>query len=274
MVHLGGMKSKFRYVVAIMAFAATTAIAQDQPDVLDAQILTGWRGADGNHVAGLHITLRDGWKTYWRAPGEAGIPPRFDWGRSRNLERVEITWPAPKPIEDSGYTSIGYDRSVVFPLTVSPQQPGRPVELSGHLQLGVCKDICVPVEIDVSGHLPPGQSAPDSRIVAALAERPFSAAEAGVGRVACRVSPIEGGMQLRAQVDMPALGGRELAVIEAGDPAIWVARPETSRSGGRLVAQTELYHVEGRAFALDRSKLRITVLGNGKAVDIQGCAAR
>jgi hypothetical protein len=69
------------------------------------------------------------------------------------------------------------------------------------------------------------------------------------------------------------MGAQESVVIEAGRPDIWVSEPETRRADGVLIARAEMVQVEGRALALDRSDIRITVLGRGRAVDIQGCGA-
>jgi len=81
-------------------------------------------------------------------------------------------------------------------------------------------------------------------------------------------------MRLRAEIDVKRQGRDEMAVIETDNPQIWVAQARTTRQNGRLLAETELYHVNGDSFALNREGLRITVLGGGQAVDIQGCSAR
>jgi len=81
------------------------------------------------------------------------------------------------------------------------------------------------------------------------------------------------GVKLTAAIRMGALGGSELAVVEASNPQLWIAPAETRRVGDTLFAETVLEHVDGRSFALQRSDLRITVLGKNKAVDVQGCRA-
>src|SRR5215213_8372431 len=58
--------------------------------------------------AGLQIKLGPGWKTYWRYPGDSGVPPRFDFSRSENLGELSVLWPAPHRFTDDGGTSIGY----------------------------------------------------------------------------------------------------------------------------------------------------------------------
>lgn len=259
------------FLAALWAPFLSVHTAQADPDMVDAHILTGWRQEDGRHISALHLTLKNGWKTYWRAPGDAGIPPQFDWRKSRNLAGVQVTWPTPRSIQQSGVRTIGYADSMTLPLTLVPETPGRPIVLDGTIEIGVCKDVCVPVTLRLSQDLGAQPSKRDPRIVAAMAARPFSAKEAGVTRVACSISPIKGGLRLRAEVDLPDTGGQEVAVIETPNPAIWVAQADTARRNGRLVAETDMYHVNGGTFALDRSGLRITVIGEKRAVDIRGC---
>lgn len=256
-----------------VALSLGPARAQQGSDLVEMRVLPGWRTASGVHMAGLEVRMRPGWKTYWRAPGDSGIPPQFDWRRSGNLTGVEIVWPTPSVTVDDGLRTIGYKDSVILPIRVAPGRAGQDVKLNGRVEMGVCKDVCVPVELQVTGTLPGSIRKPDPRIAAALASRPYTAKEAKVGRVACRISPIEDGIGLRAEIDMPRTGGNETAIVEVDDPRIWVSPARTVRQGGRLVAETRLYHVEGRSFALNRSGIRITVVGKSRAVDIQGCPA-
>jgi DsbC/DsbD-like thiol-disulfide interchange protein len=96
------------------------------------------------YIGGLAIELDEGWKTYWRLPGDAGIPPQFDWSKSKNLKSVEVLWPAPHRFNDKGGETIGYKDRVVFPLRIVPENPDQPVELNLSLFFGVCQDICIP----------------------------------------------------------------------------------------------------------------------------------
>ena len=113
-----------------------------------------------------------------------------------------------------GQRSIGYGDTVTLPLTLTPQRAGQPINLSGIIEMGVCKDICVPVTLRLSQDLPLGETRRDPQIVSALASRPASAQEAGVTDVHCTVSPMEGGLQLTAELRMPRIGRDEIAVVE------------------------------------------------------------
>lgn len=240
-------------------------------DIVSIEVLDGGLTERGTHQAALRLTLADGWKTYWRAPGDAGIPPQFDWGRSRNVETVSMTWPTPKVFEQSGQRVIGYEQQMLLPIEITLARPGQPVRLKGEIAFGLCKDICIPARLNFDKTLDP-EAPRNPAIIAALAERPFSAAEAGVSAATCRLSPTgNGSMQIEARITMPSAGGTEVAVIEPGNPRLWASETTTRRRGDVLIATSDLTHVSGSGFALERSQVRITVLGKRHAVDIRGC---
>jgi DsbC/DsbD-like thiol-disulfide interchange protein len=111
-------------------------------------------GLEGKrHLAGIEIELDPGFKTYWRTPGESGLPPRFDWSGSENVSSTEVLWPAPARHEDAGGVAYVYGRHVVLPLRVTPMDPGRPVKLALSVDYGVCKDICIPAHADLAATL-------------------------------------------------------------------------------------------------------------------------
>lgn len=246
--------------------------AMTQDEVLQADLLPGWRMESGHHMAGLSLELAPGWKTYWRSPGEAGIPPQFDWSGSQNVKSVHIHWPSPVVFHTNGMQTVGYKGGVVLPLEVVPINPGQPMVLRARVDMGICKDVCMPAEVSVSADLPsPG--ADQGEIRAALKARPASGGQAGVGRVACEVEPIADGLRLTATVEIAAQGGDETVVFEPADRTIWVAEAVTSRQAGVLTSVTEVVATSGAPFALDRSGLRLTVLGGPRAVEIDGCPA-
>ncbi|MDU8911746.1 protein-disulfide reductase DsbD domain-containing protein [Aestuariicoccus sp. MJ-SS9] len=261
-----------RFLLAALAALLLALPARAEFDgAIEAQLRPGWRLPNGDHIAALHMKLAPGWKTYWRAPGDAGIPPAFDWQGSRNVDRVAVIFPTPHVFYQSGMRSVGYKNELLLPLRIATEDGAAEIRLKGVVEIGVCKDVCLPHTIRFDMALPGSGARPDPMIAAAMADVPFTADEAAVRAVRCIVSPTPDGLRLRAEIDMPGTGGREEVVVEAGDPMIWVAEPSTRRSGGTLVAEADMMHLSQTAFALDRSRLRITVLGAKTAVDIQGC---
>jgi DsbC/DsbD-like thiol-disulfide interchange protein len=125
--------------------------------------------------AGVTLKLAPGWKTYWRYPGDSGVPPRFDFAQSENVKSVTIGWPAPHRFSDESGSSIGYKAEVIFPLRIVPQDPAKPVRLRLKLDYAVCEKLCVPAE----GHAELALDGAASRFADALA-----AAEASVPKPA------------------------------------------------------------------------------------------
>ncbi|MEZ5714203.1 MAG: protein-disulfide reductase DsbD family protein [Paracoccaceae bacterium] len=261
-------------LIALFATALALAAplrANPYAEAVETRLLPGWRLPDGTLMAGLEITLAPGWKTYWRSPGDAGIPPLFDWSGSRNLGGVELSWPTPHVFDQDGMRTIGYKDRVVLPLTIAPRKPGTPVRLKGTIDIGICQEVCVPVRIELSEDLSGAATRPDPQIAAALADRPFSGREAGLRDASCSVAPASDGLSLRAEFTLPSTGGQEMAVVETGDPMIWASEPRLTRKGGKLIAEFDLMHASGGPFAIDRSALRFTILGRKHAVEVDGC---
>ena len=260
------------FVLAATLPQTLQARITSQDDVVNATLLTGWQTPSGSHMAGLELKLAKGWKTYWRSPGDAGIPPRFDWSGSENLESVRLHWPAPTVFHTNGYLTIGYKGGLVLPIEIEAKDPSQPVRLRAVMELGICEDICLPAVLELSADLAaPG--APDASIRAALGARPVSGSDAGVGTVSCAVEPVADGLRITATINLPQQPGTETVAFESGDPSIWVAESSTHRQGSILTAVTEMVGPSGAPFALDRSAMVMTVIHDSGAVEISGCPA-
>lgn len=264
------MRKNLLIPLALMALP-TLSPAQNFDDLATVDVLPGWREAGGDHIAGLRITLRPGWITYWRAPGEAGIPPQFAFSGSADIDGIHPYWPTPDVIVDKGVRSIGYYDTVVVPLRIEAATDGGDLTLQGELQIGVCEEICIPVTLDFATILP-ATGAMDASIVAALEAGPKTQEEADVTSVNCTIDPISDGIRLMADIAVPTTGASEHVVIEASDPSVWVSEADVTRSGASLQATVDMVHPSGGPFAVDRSGLRLTIFGGARAIDVQGCS--
>lgn len=254
------------------ALIPAAAVALDQDDILSARLLPGWQTDAGTRMAAVHMVLAADWKTYWRSPGDAGIPPLFDWSGSENLAAVQVHWPRPKVFHLNGMQTIGYAMELVLPVELTPIDPAQPILLRGAVDLGVCRDICIPAALTLSADLS-GPGAPDPAIRAALRAQPDSARTAGLTAISCTTKPIKGGLRVTALLDLPPLGGEETVVIEPGRAAVWVSEAVVLRDAGRLTASVDLVADRGKPVLLDRGGLVVTVLGRDRAVEVTGCPA-
>lgn len=246
--------------------------AQSPGEVLTAELLPGWTTVEGTRMAALRLDLAPEWKTYWRSPGDAGIPPLFDWSGSQNLAGVKFHWPRPHVFELGGMHTIGYKHELVLPMELTPVNPAQPILLRASVDLGVCRDICIPAQVQLEATMS-GAGASDPAIKAALADRPETGREAGLVGIACSVEPIRDGLRITARLALPPTGGEETVVFEPGSLPVWVSPAEVRREGDTLLAMADMVPGTGTPFALDRQAMTVTVLGRDRAVEIRGCPA-
>jgi len=136
---------------------------------------------------GLDLELGEDWKTYWRSPGEVGIPPEIDWATSENVASVDFLWPAPKRFTAFGIENFGYADRVVFPLQIQLERPGEPVTLNASVSLLTCSIVCVPQDFDLTLSLGAGSGTgsgidrPSAALIAKYVARvPVTEIDAGI----------------------------------------------------------------------------------------------
>ena len=109
---------------------------------------------------GFEVKLQPGWKTYWRSPGDAGIPPQVDFTGSTNVAVSNFRWPAPTRFQYYDLETFGYSKEVVFPVDVTLERPGEPAALRARVDMLICDDVCIPHTMNVSLDIPGGPAAP------------------------------------------------------------------------------------------------------------------
>ena len=258
---------------AAMTLTAAPSNAQFEgrsvDEVVQVSLIEGWRMENGHHMAGIRISLAPGWKTYWRSPGEGGVPTVLRLRSADGIDGMAIHWPQPEVFFTNGMRSIGYQDDVVLPVEFAVSDDGIHV-LEGRLDLGVCLDVCMPVTLDLSGQLLPDVTR-DRDIGLALSDRPLTAAEAGAGDVRCSVEPISDGLRVTVTAVVPPTGNDETLVLEHRDPQIWVSEASTRRDGGMVTGVADVVPPDHGPFALNRSDLRVTVIGTQMAVELDDC---
>jgi len=227
----------------------------------------------GTLRAGVEIDLNDGWKTYWRYPGDSGVPPQFDFSRSENVARVEVLWPAPRAFSDGSGTSIGYRHNVVFPLRVTPRDPAKPVTLRLALDYAVCEKLCVPEQ--ARAELPPGagDSAVDSGLKAAEARVPAKAEIGAEGLPAVRaVREMAAKDRPRVMVEVAAPAGVSTEVFAEGPSSDWALplptpQPQMQVSGNTRTFSFDIDGVPAGASAKG-AMLTLTVVAGDRAIEV------
>ena len=251
----------------------STAMAQQYTiqNVARLDILPGYPTSSG-HMIAAHIQLAPGWKTYWRAPGGNGIPPVFDWTGSQNVGAVTFHWPAPSVYIEDGVRTIGYKKELILPIGITPHTPGQPISLKGEVTFGICDDVCLPAKARFSLKIAGKDAASQKAIKSALARQPATAKSASIRTTSCQITPIQDGFRIEATLKSGSrVSDKTFSVIEFPHPDVWIEQDRTFTSGKTLTVAANLFAYGDTPLILDRSKIRLTLLGGPRAIELRGC---
>lgn len=237
-------------------------------------------GGDGILRAGVEVRLAAGWKTYWRYPGDSGVPPVFDFSKSENAKSVALLWPAPHRFDYEGGASIGYKGDVMFPVHVVPENPRRPVTLRLAIEYAVCEKLCVPARGEAVLKLAPssstnapasGASPNDARIAEAEARVPKPARvgdAAPLGIAAVRKEP--GQPHPRILVDVAAPAAAPLELFAEGPTAEWALPLPEPVPGTPAEPRRFAFDLDGAPPGVDPTgaALRFTLISGDNAVEV------
>ena len=262
--------SLLAFVVAGASSAPAQSLLSAGPAPSSVELLPGWPTGDGGRVAGLRIKMDKGWKTYWRAPGETGVPPVFDWTGSENVKFIEVDWPRPEVFTSFGAQTIGYRSDVTLPVRIVAEDAAAPVALRLNISYGVCSNICVPERADVRLDIPPETRNEEPALLAATLSLPTPAREAGLTAAACQIAGageerrFSGAFQFTQGFDAPPI------VVVEGQSDIWVAPTSVTHDGGAVSVGADVELAAPDTW-IDRSALRVTFLTPYEALDLRGC---
>jgi DsbC/DsbD-like thiol-disulfide interchange protein len=217
--------------------------------------------------AGIEVKLRPGWKTYWRYPGDSGVPPHFDFSGSENLKKADVLYPAPHLFTDETGQSLGYKDTVIFPIVISPQQAGKPIRLRVKVDYAVCEKLCVPVEGRAELTLRLGDSKHDAALTAAEGHVPRQVTATQLGLTAKRV---EAGTKPSVIVDLGAPSGKPVELFVEGPTPQWalpIPKPVKSAPAGRAQFTFELDGLPPGVDPKTPLDLTFTVVTGDRAVE-------
>lgn len=263
------------FAATILMFASSAAIearAQDaspwQRDGHSAVRLLAGSRSGTVLLGGIAFQLQPGWKTYWRTPGDSGVPPRFDFSKSENIEAVTVLWPAPLKFDDgAGGHSLGYHDQIILPLRIVAKNADKPVMLRAAINYAVCEKLCIPVEASVELPITSVASTEDSALFAALDTVPKPANVGDPNPLTIRDVKREG--KSTVLVDVVTPDSREVNLFAEGPTPDWslpVPKPlEHSPAGVRRFA----FELDGLPPGTNPAgaALKLTLVGTGRSYE-------
>ena len=220
---------------------------------------------DGKTIdAGLQIELQKGWKTYWRSPGASGLPPQLDFSGSKNVAATKLYFPTPTTFGDKNNLTAGYDKSVTLPIAIEPLFPNRPVTLNTNGLVGICGEICVPVQIQLT-LLEDGRGGSTRDVAAALFQAKSNMVQPTTDEFKVTDTVYESG---RLSVVAKVPNGTAKSAILVEGPSNWYLTPANADSIENGIARysVDLKDIPKDAKPLE-TELRISLISDGSSVE-------
>jgi DsbC/DsbD-like thiol-disulfide interchange protein len=254
------------------ASLATVAEAEDaspwQRDTHSAVRLLAGSRSGGVLLGGIAIQLQDGWKTYWRTPGDSGVPPRFDFSKSDNVEAVTVLWPAPTKFDDgAGGFSLGYKKQVVLPLRIVAKNNDKPVTLRAQISYAVCEKLCIPVEAASELTFSSVASTEDGNLAAALDSVPKPA---NVGDpIAVTIRDVRRDGDKNVLVDVSAPESKDVHLFVEGPTPDWALPIPKLLANSPPGVKRFAFELEGLPPGAkpDGAALKLTLVGGERAYE-------
>src|SRR3954471_11693872 len=219
-------------------------------------------------LGGIAFQLQPGWHTYWRTPGDSGVPPRIDFSKSENIEAVTILWPAPTKFSDgAGGISLGYQKQVVLPLRIVAKNADKPVTLRANINYAVCEKLCIPVEASTELAFTSVASTEDSTLSAALDAVPKPATIGDPNPLTIRDVKRDG--KTGVLVDVAASDAKDVSLFVEGPTPDWALPVPKLLEHGPPGVKRFAFDLDGLPPGAnpDGAALKLTLVGGERAYE-------
>ena len=261
------------FVIVDTARASAASGEWSKSDHVSARLVSAVKGTGdlATIPAGIEIKLDGDWKTYWRSPGDAGLPPTLDWKGSTNLVSAKLLYPAPTRINVLGIQTFGYKHDVVFPIDANVATKGGALDLKLNLDILVCAEQCIPKSFELVLSIPPGDAKPneDGQMLAkARAAVPTDSRAAGMNIISAQEVSDRGqpALEVRVTAEQPF---EKPDIIPELQPDANLGEPEITLSADKHTATFDLplsHKLPVGAHLTDRS-VTLTVIDGGRAIE-------
>jgi DsbC/DsbD-like thiol-disulfide interchange protein len=219
-------------------------------------------------LGGIAIQLQPGWHTYWRTPGDSGVPPRFDFSKSDNVEAVTVLWPAPRKFHDgAGGTSLGYIKQIVLPLRIVAKSADKPVTLRASINYAVCEKLCIPVDASAELGFASVASTEDGTLSEALNAVPKPASVGDPNPLT--VVDVKRDGKTNVLVDVTAPDTNDLSLFVEGPTPDWALPVPKLVEHGPPGIKRFAFELDGLppGASADGAALKLTLVGGDRAYE-------
>ncbi len=258
-----------KFLAALLLLIMSTSIATGD-GLKKIEVLEGWKKSDGSIVYGLKISLKDGWKTYWHTPGLMGLKPQFNFDGSLNIDSLNVLWPSPKVFGSSGFEFVGYENEVILPIIIQAKVSSNPVNLKIKGRIGICYDVCVPIEFETQSESKTLSRDINTDLLAALANLPLSPSDLDKSKARCTIT--FGPKSFEIEADIPFLEKESSNIffsIKGYRDALSIEQPKQFTPGKIISASGGWYDKPNVKISSDL--ITITQIDEGQVIEQEGC---
>ncbi len=153
-------------IFTTLAQAGQTPWVDVAPDTRLRLIFSDVLTSEAETMMALELEMPPGTKTYWRVPGETGIPLTLDNSNSTGLGEAKVIWPFPERLQTYGYVDYVYQQNLILPIKLQVKSSNPRLDMK--LILGVCSEVCIPVSVQITHDLT--FDARDNRVALQIAQ--------------------------------------------------------------------------------------------------------
>jgi DsbC/DsbD-like thiol-disulfide interchange protein len=192
-----------------------------------------------------------------------GIPAFRRHSIGRDRRNAEVLYPAPHRLTEAGGTAIGYDNEVVFPVKITPEREGEPVELALTFDYGLCKDLCIPNTVELHAAIPADLGKGDAFLIGtALARVPKPAEANALPRIASVEAKLDGPKQgLIIEALFPEGASATDLFVNSPEVLVPVPKPVGPLAEGKQRFTVTFFSAE-EAAAIKGKPLRFTLVSD------------
>ena len=238
---------------------------------IEISFLKAWDSKEATLYA-LFIRMKKNWKTYWKYPGDSGFSPEFKIIESKNLKKIEPSWPTPQVFYENGSVINGYKKELILPIFFYKEKRNKKIEFKIDFIMGFCDEICVPVKFIINSKDALRTNELKKELVLNSLEKIPQDLSNSENLIECEVKKINKKMKLLSKFDNNFFSNNhsiDQLIIEYLDGQIWFS--EISKTNERFEFLSTINSFEDNNFFLDKSKIEYTIITRSGGFQQKGC---
>lgn len=158
----------FSIILSFCCCIVTLSAETVRDQYVQVELISEYTSIQPLHVFTVALKLKhdEGWHTYWKNPGDAGLPTEIDWALPDGFRAGEIQWPTPRQLPFQGGINYGYEGTVLLLVDITAPENiiGDAVQIAARVNWLMCEDVCIPGEADLSLLLPVVPKSPEINV--------------------------------------------------------------------------------------------------------------